>query len=154
MTHVYAGNPLNRGDHERRDEEWLDVNSKASTSKFLPLWENTVMIPIGSEAGLGWLNGDDIQRLGIEVEGVFLGLRNGTPHFVVDRKLTTPETPVLFIKYSLFVSLISRKTRVCSMFVPDSKCVKVGYNHNMLWISRTGRPINGRRQSEERDPAG
>lgn len=98
MTHVYAGNPLNRGDHERRDEEWLDVNSRASTSQFLPLWENTVMIPIGSEPGLGWLNGDDIQRLGIEVEGVFLGLRNGTPHFVVD--ITKNESAVKFLKES------------------------------------------------------
>ena len=84
ITHVYAGNPLNRGDHERRDEQWLDASAKASTSMFLPLWENTVMIPMGSDQGLGWLNGNDIQCLGIEVEGVFLGLLNGTPHFAVD----------------------------------------------------------------------
>ena len=36
LSHVYAGNPLDRGDRERRDEAWLIERAKDSTSRFLP----------------------------------------------------------------------------------------------------------------------
>ena len=98
MTHIYAGNPLNRGDNERRDEEWLSASAKAATSKFLPLWENTVMITEGSDQSLGWLDITDITRLGIEVEGVFLGLRDGAAYFTVD--ITKNEHAVKDLKES------------------------------------------------------
>jgi NAD+ diphosphatase len=98
MTHIYAGNPLDRGDHERRDEAWLSASAKAATSKFLPLWENTVMITEGAEQQLGWIDGSDIERLGIEVEGVFLGLRDGIAHFTVD--ITNNESATKSLKDS------------------------------------------------------
>ena len=98
MTHIYAGNPLDRGDRERRDEEWLSASAKAATSKFLPLWENTVMITEGSDQSLGWLDITDITRLGIEVEGVFLGLRDGAAYFTVD--ITKNEHAVKDLKES------------------------------------------------------
>ena len=98
MTHIFAGNPLDRGDLERRDEGWLRDRAKDPTSKFLPLWENTVMIPEGPEEALGWLDGKDIERLGIEVEGVFLGLRDGLAHFTVD--ITKNESAAKALKES------------------------------------------------------
>ena len=98
MTHIYAGNPLDRGDHERRDEEWLSASAKAATSKFLPLWENTVMITEGSDQSLGWLDIKEIVRLGIEVEGVFLGLRDGAAHFTMD--ITKNESATKALKES------------------------------------------------------
>lgn len=98
MTHIYAGNPLDRGDRERRDEEWLSASAKAATSKFLPLWENTVMITEGSDQSLGWLDIKEIDRLGIEVEGVFLGLRDGAAYFTVD--ITKNEHAVKDLKES------------------------------------------------------
>ena len=41
---------------------------------------------ISSEPGhdLGWIGLEDVQRLGIEVEGIFLGMRDGAAHFTVD----------------------------------------------------------------------
>jgi len=98
MTHIYAGNPLDRGDHERRDEEWLSASAKAATSKFLPLWENTVMVTEGSDQSLGWLDIKEIVRLGIEVEGVFLGLRDGAAHFTMD--ITKNESATKALKES------------------------------------------------------
>jgi NAD+ diphosphatase len=98
MTHIFAGNPLDRGDHERRDEEWLSASAKAATSKFLPLWENTVMVTEGSDQSLGWLDIKEIDRLGIEVEGVFLGLRDRAAHFTVD--ITKNESAVKDLKES------------------------------------------------------
>ena len=84
ITHIYAGNPLDRGDQERRDEGWLRDRADDPTSRFLPLWENTVLVSSGPEHDLGWIGLEDVRRLGIEVEGIFLGLRDGAAHFTVD----------------------------------------------------------------------
>ena len=84
ITHIYAGNPLDRGDQQRRDEDWLRDRAQDSTSRFLPLWENTVMVSSAPGHDLGWIGLEDVQRLGIEVEGIFLGLRDGAAHFTVD----------------------------------------------------------------------
>src|SRR5215467_13751894 len=35
--HVFAGNPLDRGDTYRRDQAWLDAQAINSQSRFLPL---------------------------------------------------------------------------------------------------------------------
>ena len=35
--HVFAGNPLNRGEVERRDEDWINEKAKESTTKFLAM---------------------------------------------------------------------------------------------------------------------
>ena len=84
MTHIYAGNPLDRGDQERRDEDWLRDAAGDPATRFLPLWENTVLVANTPEHELGWIGLDDVRRLGIEVRGIFLGLRDSAAHFTVD----------------------------------------------------------------------
>ena len=86
ITHVYAGNPLDRRDRERRSEDWLRDRTQDAASRFLPLWKDTVLVTggDGTERGLGWLSLEDVRRLGIQVEGIFLGLRDGAAHFTVD----------------------------------------------------------------------
>ena len=37
ISHVYAGNPLDRGDRERRDPKWIADRANDLRSKFLPL---------------------------------------------------------------------------------------------------------------------
>ena len=84
ITHVFAGNPLDRGDRERRDDEWLAAKAKDPKSKFLPMWDLNVLIANGSREVLGWLGFDDLRRLGVGTEPVFLGLSGGEPHFAID----------------------------------------------------------------------
>ena len=36
--HVFAGNPFDRGDVQRRDQQWLEAQAKNPRSRFLPLW--------------------------------------------------------------------------------------------------------------------
>ena len=48
MTHIYAGNPLDRGDLERRDEEWLSASAKAAT-----LFHDFLEVAHGGEVS-GW----------------------------------------------------------------------------------------------------
>jgi NAD+ diphosphatase len=82
--HVFAGNPLDRGDVQRRDQTWLEAQAQNSGSRFLPLWQLNVLIQAGPETRLGWLSPADIVRLDIVVPPVFLGLLDGVAHFAID----------------------------------------------------------------------
>ena len=37
QPHIFAGNPLDRGEVERRDENWINEKAKDPTSRFLPM---------------------------------------------------------------------------------------------------------------------
>jgi NAD+ diphosphatase len=82
--HVFAGNPLNRGDVQRRDQQWLEAQASNPQSRFLPLWQLNVLIHSASETRLGWLNPTEVARLTIDVPPVFLGLLEGIAHFAID----------------------------------------------------------------------
>ena len=84
FSHIYAGNPLDRGDVERRDEAWLAAKAKDSKSRFLPMSDLKVLIAGGSQEELGWLSFDDLTRLGVDGTAIFLGTKGGESHFVVD----------------------------------------------------------------------
>ena len=84
ISHMYAGNPLDRGERERRDEEWIAAKSNDATSKFLPMWELNVLITNGPQPGLGWLHLEELVRLGIDTKSIFLGLSEEEAYFAVD----------------------------------------------------------------------
>ena len=88
IPHVYAGNPLDRGDQVRRDEEWISQRAKDPGSKFLPMWDLNVLIANGQDSkgpeGLGWLGINQMGELGIDGSPIFLGLSEGAAYFVVD----------------------------------------------------------------------
>ena len=75
-SHIYSGNPLDRGDRERRDEEWITSMASDPTSKFLPIKDLNVLVSQGSKGGLGWLHVDEIRKLGIDNT-----LRRNVPSF-------------------------------------------------------------------------
>jgi NAD+ diphosphatase len=82
--HVFAGNPLDRSDVQRRDQQWLEAQAIHPRSRFLPLWQLNVLLHAASETRLGWLSPAEIQRLEIDVPPVFLGLLEGVAHFALD----------------------------------------------------------------------
>ncbi len=84
VPHVYGANPLDRGERERRDEEWISRAAVDPSSKLLPMLDLNVPIAPAPAHGLTWLNPGDLQRLGVEATPVFLGLLDGAAHFVVD----------------------------------------------------------------------
>ena len=84
ISHVFAGNPLDRGERERRDEQWISDKAKDPNSKFLPVWDSNVLLNQGSSGGLGWLRIDDLKKLNIEPEAIFLGTLGGEAYFVTD----------------------------------------------------------------------
>ena len=82
--HVFAGNPLDRGDVYRRDQTWLEAQATNPQSRFLPLWQLNVLIQAEPETRLGWVSPADMARLKIDVPPVFLGLLEDVAHFAID----------------------------------------------------------------------
>ena len=82
ITHVFAGNPLDRGEVERRDEEWLTAQASDPASLLLPMWQ--LNVPVSSDHALTWMSPAEAQSLNVEAEPMFLGLLDGVSHFVID----------------------------------------------------------------------
>ncbi len=80
-VHVYAGNPLDRGERERRDEAWISARSRDPGSKFLPLHDLNVLV---SGDSLAWIGTGDLVGLATDKAPVFLGLLDGAAYFAVD----------------------------------------------------------------------
>ena len=83
-SHIFSGNPLDRGERERRDDEWIARLGGDAGSRFLPMRDLNVPVSETAGAGLVWLSGEEIQRLEMPGPPLFLGLLEGTGHFVVD----------------------------------------------------------------------
>ncbi len=82
--HVFAGNPLDRGEAERRDEEWIRSKAENTNSKFLPMLEGKVLITEESQPALAWISLDDLIQAGFDLDRIFLGLLEDTAYFVID----------------------------------------------------------------------
>ncbi|MCZ6853490.1 MAG: NAD(+) diphosphatase, partial [Gammaproteobacteria bacterium] len=83
INHTFSGNPLDRGDNERRDPVWLAKSQSDYNSRFLPFWQLNVLVQQDSDLTLGWLNADRLDAT-INTPPVFLGLRDNISHFAVD----------------------------------------------------------------------
>ena len=84
LTHVFAGNPLDRADTRRRDPQWLEQAYRHPQSRVLPFWQLNVLLDTAQDARLGWLAGTDLARLALDEPPVLLGLRDDVAHFALD----------------------------------------------------------------------
>ena len=82
--HPFAGNPLDRGERERRDEAWIEASGRAAGSRFLPFRNLEVLLHDRPQPGLGWLGTERIRSLAPDAEPMFLGLLQEVSHFAVD----------------------------------------------------------------------
>jgi hypothetical protein len=51
--HIFAGNPFDRGDVQRRDPQWLDEQVNHPHSRLLPLWQLNILVRSQSDMQLG-----------------------------------------------------------------------------------------------------
>ena len=84
ISHVYSGNPLNRGERERRDEEWISRMVQEPSTRFLLMKDLNVLVSNGSQGSLAWLSRAEVMPLEVKTPPLLLGLQDGTAHFVVD----------------------------------------------------------------------
>ena len=84
LTHVFAGNPLDRADAKRRDPEWLAAAYRDPRSRVLPMWQLNVLIDSSAGARLGWLDAPRAAALQVDEPPIFLGIVDGIAHFALD----------------------------------------------------------------------
>ena len=82
--HIFAGNPLDRGERERRNEEWINHQASAASSKFLPLWDSKVLVSVREPLKLAWLDRGDLEKAKFDSEPFLLGMQSGSTYFTVD----------------------------------------------------------------------
>ena len=83
QPHVFAANPLDRAETQRRDEQWISDQAKDPQSRFLPFNELNVLIAGDDCPRLAWLSAGELPD-GAGGEFVLLGLMEGAAHFAVD----------------------------------------------------------------------
>ncbi|MCH7625975.1 MAG: hypothetical protein IIC83_08645, partial [Chloroflexi bacterium] len=82
--HIFAGNPLDRGETERRDEEWISSKARDKGSRFLPMRDLNVLITEESQVQLGWVGVEELEQVSDDLSPMFLGMQEGTTYFAVD----------------------------------------------------------------------
>ena len=60
-TPPFAGNPLDRGERERRDEAWLEAAGRVPGSRFLPFRNLEVLLHEYAQPALGWLETERVR---------------------------------------------------------------------------------------------
>lgn len=83
QPHVFAANPLDRAETQRRDEQWISDQAKDPQSRFLPFNDLNVLIAGEAMPRLAWLSVGELPKGG-GGELVLLGLMEGATHFAVD----------------------------------------------------------------------
>ena len=87
--HIFAGNPLDRGERERRDEKWIKDQISNPTSKFLPIWESRVLVSSQEPLKLGWLDSDQLANAKFDSAPFLLGMLNDSTYFTIDMSKST-----------------------------------------------------------------
>ena len=82
--HIFAGNPLDRGERERRDEDWIREQESLSSSRFLPMRGPHVLVTEEDHPRLGWISRGDLDTSGFDGAPLLLGMENGVTYFAVD----------------------------------------------------------------------
>ena len=82
--HIFAGNPLDRGEADRRDEKWITDRSNDPTSKFLPLAGSNVLVVQNDPPDLGWVNKTDLLASAYVGPEYYLGSLEGICYFAID----------------------------------------------------------------------
>jgi len=86
--HVFAGNPLDRGEVERRDEDWIAARATDPDSRFLPMRGPHVLVNAAAtgsgEPALGWLPWNSLAPHVTDPSPLLLGMLEGTTYFAID----------------------------------------------------------------------
>lgn len=83
--HVFSGNPLSRGEIERRDEQWIGDVASGNIANFVIMKGGEVFVLSGDEYELVLLNNSDLQEFGIENSNtLFLGTLDSKAYFVLE----------------------------------------------------------------------
>lgn len=119
FVHIFAGNPLDRGDAQRRDEKWLEDAARAPETRYLLMHQLNVLVDaLGGEPRLGWVKHDDIRWLEVDVPPVFLGIdENGAACFAQDVSAVHDPNHEL----NLSTGIAFQESRTAAMALPGAE---------------------------------
>ena len=91
--HIFANNPLDRGERERRDEEWIRRMESDAGSRFLPFRDLNVLLTGDAQPALGWVNIAQLRPPPAPGDRapVLLGMQDGVAHFAADLPAPTAD---------------------------------------------------------------
>ena len=156
-SHTYSGNPLDRGERERRDEDWIAAMARDKTSKFLPMHNLNVPVSEGPQEGLLWLSADELQRFGSYERVYLLGLLDGVAWHVVDVSENGQAVPDLGARGEY--GYVDARTAVETLSLSDSGIVaqaraQVDWHNRHGFCSTCGHETTVRRGGQLRQCAG
>ncbi len=82
--HVFAADPLDRADRERRDPAWIAARLENPGSRFLAFDGLQVLVGTGSERALAWLGPETVDDAAEGADPVLLGLSGDVARFALD----------------------------------------------------------------------
>ena len=83
-AHVFSGDPLDRADRERRDEQWIEARLADPKSRFLAFADMRVLVRHESSAELAWQDCACLAHLRDGATPVLLGNLDDVAHFAFD----------------------------------------------------------------------
>ena len=90
FVHTFAGNPLDRAHHLRKDQATLDALQRSDTSRFLIFHQ--LKVATDAAGGLAWIPPNALPS---ELRSlVFLGLKNGRGHFAASLATQVTQSPI------------------------------------------------------------
>ena len=84
ITHIFAGDPINRADWQRRDPAWLSARLADESSRFLALSSLNPLVTSESSPQLAWQGQHLLAHQVAQFEPVLLGLVDDVAHFALD----------------------------------------------------------------------
>ena len=84
FQHTFSQNPLNRGETERRDEQWISDQEHNAKSKFMLLHDLNILVEENDGTkSIAWLSQDEIKNLTYQERPVLLGIQYDITHFAI-----------------------------------------------------------------------
>ena len=132
--HVFARNPLDRGEVERRDEKKVGRMSNHKSSLFLAIRDLEIPVNTRGEMSLHWMKRSD-PFISNETEGpILLGIKDGIYHYAI--RITVESHPdILISKQNLNLKFMDIRT--CGQFLsPEDAGIAAQARIQLYWHER------------------
>tara|TARA_B100000029_G_scaffold363741_1_gene356857 strand:- start:42481 stop:43413 length:933 start_codon:yes stop_codon:yes gene_type:complete len=144
FKHTFSQNPLNRGESERRDEQWISGQIDNPNSKFMIVNDLNILIDSSSKnKSLAWMPQQNIHRLEIEGSPVLLGIQDDVTHFALSISHNSASNLVSEPQYE-FVD-----ARTCAGFLSSESTgiiaqarIQINWHNKNKFCSVCGKPNN------------
>lgn len=130
--HVFAGSPLDRLDHRRRDPEWVAARLEDPGTRFLPVSKLAPAVQGDDAPALGWCRASALELQAEGSEPVLLGAHGDKILFAIDITGTEHPAEKLGLMGAEFPDLRAIATRLS----PQDASIAAQARHIVDWHSR------------------